>query len=257
MYSTESVSEKIIKTIARNYNPLEMTEGLTQLLLPAYPEGIIANLSKRQLHELVNDLIVNRHNGEQVLKYYLFRYFLKKNVVAAFEMRVDKSRVDFLAINGDSKSFEIKSKLDNLNKLKKQASDYVRAFEYNYLIIDIMHLQHVYDLVPETFGIWSFNAIGKKKIHRKAVFNPKIDAEAQLKLLTQRERQAAFKGYKGEINQITKDFRESFINENFKIALKRRYQKRWDFLIENEKAIFPLDLQFFFNRNIDPKVIYC
>jgi hypothetical protein len=38
--------------------------------------------------------------------------------------------------------------------------------------------------------------------------------------------------------------------------LKRRYAKRWKFLVENKKSIYGIDYQFFFQHNIEPNVIY-
>jgi hypothetical protein len=119
-----NIDDKVVKSIARNYNPLDYFDNLAQLLNSVYPTICFKGWDKAKLHGLLNEIIISKHSGEQVLKYFLFQYFHKKNVVAAFEIKVNNSRLDFLTINGDSKSFEIKSGLDNLYKLKKQSSDY-------------------------------------------------------------------------------------------------------------------------------------
>lgn len=167
----------LVKLIAKRYNPLDYSEKLNQLLSTIFPAINFKGWEKIKLHELVNEVIFNRHNGEQVMKYYLFKHFYKKNVVAAFEMKVNSSRVDFLTINGCTRSFEIKSGLDNLDKLKKQSGDYLLAFDYNYLVIDKRHLEKAIELIPSCFGIWSFAAKGEKTVHRDALLNMKIDVK--------------------------------------------------------------------------------
>lgn len=57
----------------------------------------------------------------------------------AFGVRA-KDRADFVVINGDSKCFEIKSKVDTLRRLDKQSADYHHVFEYNTVVVDGKHL---------------------------------------------------------------------------------------------------------------------
>lgn len=59
--------------------------------------------------------------------------------IVAFGVRA-KDRADFVVINGDSKCFEIKSKVDTLRRLDKQSADYHHVFEYNTVVVDGKHL---------------------------------------------------------------------------------------------------------------------
>ncbi|MBD0332244.1 MAG: sce7726 family protein [Chitinophagaceae bacterium] len=253
--SATPIDEKLVKLIAKTYNPLGYNDKLTQLLSSIYPSVCFKKWNKFELYKLINEVVINNHNGEQVLKYYLFQAFYKKKVVAAFEIKVNNSRTDFLSINGTTNNFEIKSSLDNLYKLKKQASDYLLAFEYNYLVIDEKHLENALELVPKSFGLWSFKN-GRKKVHRGAALNNKIDAEIQLSLLTKKDLQHFFSEVDGNKKQILKCFHESEINHRFKSALKQKYQERWNFLVSNVDLILPIDLQFFFKTTINPEYIY-
>ena len=249
------INKKFVKLIAKTYNPLNYTTDLIELLSAAYPNVCFEGWKKHDLHGLVNDLIIREHRGEQVLKHYLFKTFYRKNVVGAFEIKVNNSRADFLAINGTSNSFEIKSSIDNLCKLEKQASDYILAFEYNCLVIDEKHLENALEKVPQSFGLWSFKN-GRKKIHRNATLNRRIDAEVQLSLLSKKDLQRFFREVNGNKKEILKCFAESEINHFFKQALKEKYQTRWSFLVSNADKILPIDLQFFFKTNIKPDYIY-
>lgn len=245
----------LIKLVAKEYNTLHYSPQLIDLLSIIYPSSSFSTFTKLQLHKEINDILITHYKGEQQIKYLLFKQFFNKKVVAAFEMRVNSSRTDFLTINGVSQSFEIKSSLDNLQKLNKQSMDYCRVFDYNYMVIHPKHLIKVEEIVPASFGIWSFNGT-KKIIYRDAQLNTKIDPEIQLRLLSKKELKAGFKKYQNNRSQIIKDFTPAEINETFKQLLKNRYKNRWDFLIRHKESILPIDIQFFFNTNIEPAIIY-
>jgi len=46
------------------------------------------------------------------------------------------------------------------------------------------------------------------------------------------------------------------INQKLKEMLKNRYFDRWSFVQSNWDKILPIDLQFFFNTNVKPEIIY-
>ena len=73
-------------------------------------------------------------------------------------------------------------------------------------------------------------------------------------MLTKKEIRTAFKTE--EINQIIEEHSKETINKIFKEILKKRYTIKWDFLTSNWNEILPIDIQFFFNKNIEPKLIY-
>ncbi|MGM9479356.1 sce7726 family protein [Pedobacter sp. GSP4] len=248
-----SVNSKLIKEIVKSYNPLDYTPQLRHLLSAFYPEDILGNICRPDLHKKISELIIDGYEGEQVLKYRLFDAFKNTDLVAAYEIRVKKSRVDFLTINGYTTSYEIKSNLDNLDKLAKQSRDYLDAFEFNNILIHQRHLDKCYDIIPKSFGI-----ITAGKDHysfvRKPVFNKKTDPVSQLSLLTKKEISKYFG--QQEVSDILGYFTPADINTQFKLALKARYSRRWNFIVEHANEILPVDLQFFFNKNINPAIIY-
>jgi hypothetical protein len=115
----------IVKRIAKDYKTLDYPITLLSHLEKAYPKTNFKEYSKFDLHRVLNNLLMNNYSGENIHKCKLVEKFKShKRVIAAFEINVNRSRLDFLAINGVSTSFEIKSRLDNLYKLKKQLNDY-------------------------------------------------------------------------------------------------------------------------------------
>lgn len=252
--SEVSIDSHVVRLVAKEYNPLDYSIKLCELLSRIYPLADFNEFPKTELHRLINDTLLEFYNGEQQLKYYLFCHFNLKNVVCGFEIKVNRSRLDFLAVNGKTTSFEIKSGLDNLDKLEKQTSDFVRVFEYNYVVIDEVHLEKVLRILPASYGIWSFKA-GIRKIYRTAVLNEKLDSELQLCLLSKSELRTCFGG-NTDIQEILNKHKPNVINAKFKEILKFRYKKRWRFIVDNKDEILPIDIQFFYNRNIEPSHIY-
>lgn len=249
-------TKKAINSLARSYNTLNYQLHLYTLLRDFYPEASLNGQSKYALHKLVNAMLMKHYCGEEIIKYLLAAHFFQKaNVVGAYEINVNNSRADFVAINGHSTSFEIKSGLDNLSKLPKQIQDYSRVFDYNCLVTDALHLEKAKELLPDNWGIWLYQS-GEHMVERKPKLNTAIDPEAQLQLLSKVELKRTFPNEHGLIPEIIRSQSTDEINTLFKNTLKLRYRERWKFLNTHQRTIFPIDFQFFFNNNIQPKLIY-
>jgi hypothetical protein len=247
------ISEDIITSIAKTYNVLGYTHILRKLVAATglNPDS----LSKKDLHEKLNDVIITNYKGEVTAKALLVDMFKKKNVVAAFEIKVNNSRVDFLTVNGETRSYEIKSELDNLSKLSKQVSDYSHVFEYNYIVLDEKHYPIALNMLPETYGIISLKN-GKLSVIKEAIKNTTINPENQLRLFTKKERTIHFKEQQGCFDKILLECTSERINEALKKMLKKRYEAQWSFLKNNINDIFKIDYQYFFYHNISPDLIY-
>lgn len=63
------------------------------------------------------------------------------------------SRVDVAVVNGIMHGYEIKSDLDNLNRLPRQMEYYNRAFERMTIVVSNKYLNDVKELVPSWWGI--------------------------------------------------------------------------------------------------------
>lgn len=240
-------------SLTRSYNTLSYTHQLRDLLGAFFQTDKYKDLNKYELSKIVNDAVFKNYDGEQIIKYRLAKVFIRKKYVAAFEVKVKASRTDFLVINGHTMSFEVKSKIDTLNRLKKQVEDYGDVFEYNTVVIDKTHLKKVIDLIPEYYGVWYFEK-SKKVVYRKAAYSPMINATEQLTLMNKKELQKYFRITCHE--QILINFNATQINDKLKQALKSRYFNRWSFVQTYWDIILPIDLQFFFNTNVKPEIIY-
>ncbi|HEX6431359.1 MAG TPA: sce7726 family protein, partial [Niastella sp.] len=165
---------------------LELASSLRHLVSASYLGKNLDAFSKADLHWLINEMLLEQFRGEVILKARLVNLFLRQNVTAAFEIKVHRSRADFLTLNGVSKSFEIKSALDNLYKLPKQINDYLRVFDYNYLVIDECHYKKALTIIPDRYGIMVLHGHQLTE-ERPAALNTYLDSETQLKLFTKKE----------------------------------------------------------------------
>ena len=237
----------------KSYNTLSYTKQLRELVAAFFKTDNYNECSKYQLAKIINDAIFKNYEGEQILKFKLAKEFNKKKYVAAFEVKAKNSRTDFLVINGDTKSFEVKSKIDTLNRLVKQISDYGDVFEFNTVVIDKSHLNKVLKILPEYYGVW-FYENNKKIVYKEAKYSPNINPLEQLSLFNKKELIKSFNCFDKDV--ILKDNSPDQINQELKNRLKDRYGNRWNFVQENWDNILPIDIQFFFNTNVKPEIIY-
>jgi len=245
--------KNLLSYIARGYNSLQYAPQLISWLEAIYPGTTFSNYNKFELHQALNNALLQDYAGEFKYKYFLFKKFHQQRLIAGFEMKVKNSRIDFITVNGCSTSYEIKSTIDNLGKLSKQAGDYLSAFEYNNVIVDEKHLEKCVGILPVSFGIIIFKN-QRQRIFRRPLLNTDISSETQLSLLTKKELFTYFQCI--DQSTIISSNHKRLVNENFKLALKSRYQARWQFVKQHAHHILPIDLQFFFNTNIPPENIY-
>ena len=102
-----------------------------------------------------------------LLKHYRCEYLYKNALVSKIligrhssrtascesELLVRDSKVDLLVTNGTSIAFEIKSELDNLDRLDSQISSYAEAFDLVYVVTYEQVLSRVISSVPGWVGI--------------------------------------------------------------------------------------------------------
>ncbi|GEK07238.1 hypothetical protein LHA01_24770 [Schleiferilactobacillus harbinensis] len=117
-----------------------------------------------QSREEMTNAAVIRRAYEQLGKDYRNEYFYKntllnkillgrhsmKTSAALRELPVAGSILDFLVINGIGQVYEIKTGLDNLERLPGQLNSYYQAFKYVTIVTDESHLQGVTALLANT-----------------------------------------------------------------------------------------------------------
>jgi hypothetical protein len=188
-----------------------------------------------------------------------------KNHITIFELNSNSSRVDICKINGESIAYEIKTEFDNFNRLDKQLEDYLQIFEKTYIITTKEQYKKIFDSIPMECGVYLYSITNdfqyKFYVKKKAVLSNRLNPEKQLSVLTIKDLSFYFnidnvRDKQEIINKIIKDFPPNIINKKFKELIRNKYNNNWYFLINNINNIYELDYQWFFQNNIEPKIIY-
>ena len=112
---------------------------------------------------------------------------------------IGKSRADIMMVTDHALTgIEIKSDADTYTRLKGQVRNYNRYFDYNYVVIGTTHAQHIFEHVPEEWGIITVELVGGKPdfyILRKPERNPKCKIQNQLAFLWRKELDHLRKNY--------------------------------------------------------------
>lgn len=157
------------------------------------------------------------------------------------EVRIGQSILDFLVTNGKTSAYEIKTKLDRLDRLDRQLNDYIRAFDNVNVVIDPCHLKNINYILNKNYrfkniGIIIFNKNLKFETIREAkttqdfldknlIFN--LLTQTEIKKYTQTdnivEAQNIFTQY--DIEEIQKCILTTFKKRNYSICDIRKIPK--------------------------------
>jgi len=98
------------------------------------------------------------------------------------EKSIGTSVCDVMVVTDRLTGYEIKSDLDNYQRLSAQVSAYSRFFDENYLVVSRRHLKSASDKIPADWGIICI-CDSSVTIERKASYNPKVSRRRQLSIL--------------------------------------------------------------------------
>lgn len=179
---------------------------------------IYAYLGKRQRNEyyymntLLNKLLDGIHNVN--------------TTTALSQVHIGHSIADFVIINGESQVYEIKSDLDNFERLFYQLSDYYQAFSKVSVLVSVYELEKVKQILSdfgamgEAVGIYVLserNTIFNKERCREPVeFNDMLDHTNIFKLLRKFEYEKVLLKYFGKIPDSEPVFHFKICLEQFK-----------------------------------------
>ncbi len=199
---------------------------------------IYAHLNKQQRNEyfymntLLNKLLCGIHSV---------------NTTAAFsQVHIGHSIADFVMINGEGRVYEIKSDLDNFDRLYDQLSDYFRAFSKVSVLASIHELDKINEVLS-SFGDMG-NAVGiyvlsergtifnKARSREPIVYNELLNYEAIFKLLRKKEYENVIREYFGTVPQVEPVFHfRSFLNKFREIPILEAQQLAFNELKKRNK----------------------
>ena len=174
---------------------------------------------------------------------------------ALTEMAIAKSKADFVLINGKAVVYEIKTELDNLERLNSQIDDYYKAFDHVAVVTyekNLQQLQKVLDSMDKPVGIYLLRKNGKLGTIRKPErYSGNLDKETIFKLLRKSEYEDIIVqryGYLPDVTQFKyystckKMFLQIPIEESYLLVL--RILKKRMRLEKEEFVKIPYELKF-------------
>lgn len=260
-------SFKDAQKLYSQYSTLQNSIQLSNILSLIVDSSYINYLNTANVRSIYNTVLLKYYPNEIVIKSSFINNVLLKHSdhVTIFELPVNNSRVDLCKINGKSTAFEIKTDLDNLNRLGKQLTDYLEIFEEVYVICSENRVTKIELYIPNDCGIYiySISSQGKYKYskYRQAIFSDRLSPYKQLCVLRKQDLLEYFpitncKEHDESISNILINYNSEAINKQFKYILKSRYKDKWNFLRENHDEIYEIDYQWFFKNMLPPKLIY-
>lgn len=174
---------------------------------------------------------------------------------ALTEIPIANSKADFVLINGKAVVYEIKTELDNLERLESQINDYYKAFNHVAVVTcmdNLKALQDKLELIGKPVGIYVLQKNGAMKtIAKPEVYKDDIDAKVLFKILRKKEFETIIQqeyGYLPEVSafeyysECKKLFLKIDIEKNYTEFLKI-IKKRAKIEKENFEEI-PYELKF-------------
>ncbi|MBR1703473.1 MAG: sce7726 family protein [Lachnospiraceae bacterium] len=126
------------------------------------------------------------------------------STAALTELPIGESKADFIMINGRGVVYEIKTDLDNLNRLESQIHDYYKVFSYVCVVTGSKQLQHVKECLKESkAGIYELTAKGKLICRKQALCNRQyLSHEAMFRVLRKGEFESVLLKHYGKLPEV-------------------------------------------------------
>lgn len=199
-------------------------------------EKYVENPEKKSNGQILNDIYIRLN------KTYRNEYFYKNTLLnklllgvhsintttALSELPIANSKADFLLINGKAVVYEIKTELDNLDRLESQIDDYYKAFDHVAVITCDDHvnaLQERIKLMKKPVGIYVLSKRGTIKTVRKPEeYRTSLNQEVLFKILRKPEYEHILLNYFSELPAVSEfKYYTECKNKFCEIAIDKAY----------------------------------
>ena len=194
MNRTNNLNRMFTRNMLRHF-----IDGKTDNVYSSVVRRYINDAYQKNNRELISEIyceLKNNYRNEYFYKNTLLNKLLLgvhsvNTTTALTEVAISKSKADFVLINGKAVVYEIKTELDNLDRLSSQIDDYYKAFDHVAVVTyeKNMHtLQKVLDKIDKPVGIYVLRKNGKLgTIKTPQRYIEDLDAEVLFKLLRKSE----------------------------------------------------------------------
>lgn len=238
-------------------------DGKTDNVYTTVVKRYICNPNQKKNRQLISEIyceLKNNYRNEYFYKNTLLNKLLLgvhsiNTTTALTEVSIAKSKADFVLINGKAVVYEIKTELDNLERLSSQIDDYYKAFDHVAVVTfekNLLQLQKVLDSIDKPVGIYVLRKNGKLgTIHKPQRYIEDLNKEIIFKLLRKNEYENIITHYYGYLPEVSQFkyytackqlFLEIPLEESYLYVLKN-LKKRMQ-LEKQEFVKVPYELKF-------------
>lgn len=175
-----------------------------------YDKGITAyaNLTYGEYFKSIYKTLLENYRNEYVYKTFIINAILLEkynlnSTTAINEFKVNTSIADLVLFNGTSKVFEIKTELDNPDRLLNQISDYKKVFKEIYLVTHHSLLQKYLKIITDDIGIIILTQSFTLQTIREPITNLNLDNVSIMKCLRKIEYTNIIKDYFGKLPEVS------------------------------------------------------
>ena len=174
---------------------------------------------------------------------------------ALTEIPIAKSKADFLLINGKAVVYEIKTELDNFERLETQITDYYRAFDHVAVVtseLNLPILEKKLEVIDKPVGVYVLTKKGSLHTERKPQkYEKDLDLEILFKLLRKPEYESIILEKFGELPNVNqfeyyRECKKMFLKipiDDAYLLVIRQLKKRAQ-IIKDEFVNVPYELKF-------------
>ena len=126
------------------------------------------------------------------------------STAALTELPISNSKADFVMINGNGVVYEIKTDLDNFQRLQSQIKDYYKVFSYVNVVVSKRQVAKVKDFLKDSkAGVYELTDSGKIMCKKKAFCNrDDLSYEAMFQMLRKKEFEEILLDYYGILPEV-------------------------------------------------------
>ncbi len=226
------------------------------------PEDKANGMLISEIYKFMSESYRNEYFYQNTL---LNKLLLKKHSIntttALTQIPIGKSKADFILINGKAVVYEIKTELDNFERLDTQLRDYYKAFNHVCLVISENHYKRAASLLENTpAGIYVLtrrDTISSRLKKEPVIDNSNLDHTAIFKVLHKREYENILLKYYGKLpvaspvfyyGECLTQFLQIPILDAYNMALRQLKMRNRILKNEFEKIPYELKSLIYFSR---------
>lgn len=235
-HNSNEIYEAIIKQYLRDYNNCTNREILNKIY--KYMSKYYRNEYFYQ-NTLLNKLLLGRHSI--------------KTTTAITQIPIERSKADFVLINGKAIVYEIKTELDTFERLQTQLNDYYKAFNHVCVVTCESNYERLLSILEDTkVGICILSKYNTLQMKKEAETNDEnINHKTLFKILRKYEMENILMKHFNELPKATPVFYYDACYKLFEsIPLENAYKlfllelkKRNEVMCDNEFLNVPYELK--------------